>query len=486
MIVQLPPGINPLDHEVNRKVLSLARESGVVLYIVGGYLRDAFLGCFTSTHGAKLEPKDIDYVVVDGSAFSFAKIVADKLGGHFVPLDDESDVARVVFTEAGVSMDFAKCVGETIEVDVMRRDFTINALLWNESEPNTVTDLVGGCEDLKSRTIRAITEKTFVDDPLRVLRAYRFAASIGGTIEPQTFEWVNNYADGLKSVAAERINLELFTALQYPATDIVMSMGAAGILEIIFPELTDTHKVTTNSFHHLGLFEHSLETIPQLEQRMETLPDWVSEAASKDLCYGVTRLAATKLACILHDIGKPATWQINEDGRHTFYAHDTLGAEMCEVIAERMKWSKTLEKFIVKLVKWHLRPGALFHQGPPTDKAVRRFYRQVGEDLPELMLLAFADFGATRGPGLLDESRVALEKNWIELLSEFSVFIKEDEQRVRLLDGKQIMELLSIPAGRVVGEILTALDEAQTFKEVVNAADAEAFVKKLYSEKYSK
>ncbi|MBI2812603.1 MAG: HDIG domain-containing protein [Candidatus Melainabacteria bacterium] len=482
MLAALPKGTNPLDHEVNRRVLALSESSGVNLYIVGGYLRDALLGRFNSV----VKPKDIDYAVADGSAFAFARRVADELNGHFVPLDESSDTARVVLTDEAVSMDFAGCVGGSIEKDVLRRDFTINALVWNSREPNTVTDLVGGIEDLKSLTIRAISEKTFVEDPLRVLRAYRFAASLGAKIEPETFGWVNKYSPGLKSVAVERINVELFTALSHPAAEIVLSMGAAGILEIIFPELIETRRVTTNSFHHLGLFEHSLETIPQLEKRLDSVPDWVVEGASKELSYGVTRLAATKVACILHDIGKPATWVINEEGRHTFYAHDVLGAEMCEKVAERMKWSRPVERFITKLVKWHLRPGALFHQGPPTEKALRRFYRSVGEDVPELMLLAFADFGATCGPGLLEENRIALEKNWIELLSNFSVYLNEDRQRVRLLDGNRVMKLLSIPAGPVIGEILSALDEAQEFKEVLNVSDAEAFVKNLYQEKYFK
>jgi hypothetical protein len=117
---------------------------------------------------------------------------------------------------------------------------------------------------------------------------------------------------------------------------------------------------------------------------------------------------------------------------------------------------------------------------------VRRFYRSVGEDVPELMLLAYADFGATCGPGLLEESRVSLEKNWNELLANYSAYLNEDRQRIKLLDGNRVMKLLSIPAGPVIGEILAALDEAQEFKEVLNVSDAEAFVKNLYREKYFK
>jgi putative nucleotidyltransferase with HDIG domain len=216
------------------------------------------------------------------------------------------------------------------------------------------------------------------------------------------------------------------------------------------------------------------------------MDDWVRASAQTEVSPGVTKLAATKLACILHDIGKPQTWAITEEGRHTFYGHDKLGADMCELVAERMKWSRDVEKLIVNLVRWHLRPGALFHQGEPTEKAVRRFYRSIMDDLPELILLAFGDFGATRGPGLMGENRQALENSLFELLKGYVVYKDEIACRVKFLNGTDVMRILSISSGPIVGEILAALEEAQEFKEVSNRADAEQFVKTHYEQKYSK
>ena len=217
------------------------------------------------------------------------------------------------------------------------------------------------------------------------------------------------------------------------------------------------------------------------------MPTWVQDSLKQELNAGVSRLAATKLACLLHDVGKPQTWQINEDGRHTFYSHDRLGSEMCEEIGEKMKWSRPLTKFIVKLVKWHLRPGALFHQGQPTERAIRRFYRDVQDDLPELILLAYADFGATRGPDLLNvEARQQAEKNLEGLLEGYVQFKEKSLSRQKLLDGNDVMSLLGVPGGPIVGELLEDLAEAQEFNEVSNAADAEAFVRRQYSQKYSK
>jgi putative nucleotidyltransferase with HDIG domain len=481
--ISLPENVRPLQHEEIRGSLELANGSGHRLYLVGGYLRDALGSHLPKDHVCK----DFDFAVEGGTGFAFAKHVANSFEGHFVPLDEENDTARVVMPTGSV-LDFSGCVGGTIASDVWRRDFSINALVWDPSHPDELTDFVGGLEDLKNKSIRALSESSFTDDPLRLLRAYRFAAHINGTIEASTLEWIKQHAERITLVAAERINLELFSILgKSSIAATVQQMADVGLLEYIFPELEPTRKVTANAFHHLGLFEHTIETIPQLESRLEELPEWVHESLRKELNAGVTRLSATKLACLLHDVGKPQTWQVNEDGRHTFYGHDRLGSEMCETIAERMKWSRPLTRFIVKLVKWHLRPGALSHQGPPTERAVRRFYRDIDEELPELILLAYADFGATRGPDLNDvEARQTAENNLQGLLNGYQSFKEKSQARVKLLDGNAVMALLGIPGGPIIGEILEELAEAQEFNEVTNRCEAEAFVREQYSKKYSK
>ena len=218
----------------------------------------------------------------------------------------------------------------------------------------------------------------------------------------------------------------------------------------------------------------------------------VGEGADRDpdlsleLSGGITRLQAMKTACLLHDIGKPGTWEINEQGRHSFYGHDRLGAEMCETLAERLRWSRPVSRFVVNLVRWHLRPGQLFHQGPPTEKAILRFFRALKDDIPSLMVLAFGDLGATRGPGLEGPARDSLENNLIELLDRFPVFISGQGSMERLLDGNDIMLLLDIKAGPELGEILEALTEAQSLKEVRNRQQAEQFVRDHYQAKYSR
>jgi poly(A) polymerase len=482
----MPGSMQPAELDDVKRVLAVAAGTGHKLYLVGGYLRDALLFASGKKSGGEKESKDFDFAVEGGHAFVFAKYVADKLGGHFVGLDEANDTARVVL-DNGSTLDFAGCVGGTIEADVWRRDFTINSLVWDPMDPVNIIDYVGGLSDLESLTIRAVSESVFIEDPLRILRAYRFAAAIDGNIETNTRKWLEKHVGRLAKTAVERINFELFAIFNHKNSGrLIFDMGDAGLLEAIFPELTECRRVTANAFHHLALFEHSLETIPQLESRLAQLPDFVLESAGGELSFGVSRLAATKVAALLHDIGKPDTWVINEDGRHTFYGHDRVGADICEQLAERMKWSKPVSKFIVKLIAWHLRPGQLYHQGLPTERAVRRFYRACGVDTPELMVLAFADLGATCGPGLMGENRDYLDNSLIDLMNGYRDFENAAKLQPKLLDGNQIMALLGISGGPVIGTLLADLDEAQGFNEVQDRASAELFVKKLYLEKYSK
>jgi putative nucleotidyltransferase with HDIG domain len=427
--------------------------------------------------------KDLDYAVAQGDAFTLAKELASVLEGHFVALDEANDTARIVLTD-GTTLDFAGCVGGSIQSDIKRRDFSMNALFWDPENPELINDFVGGADDIAGQSIRAVNENVLLEDPLRILRAYRFAVTLDFKIEAKTLTWLAYHNRRLREVAAERVNHELFTIFAGRKTSqLLLDMGANGVLETIFPELEATRKVTGNAFHHLALFEHSVEAVVQAERALTERPEWTATNLDEELSFGVTRLAATKLACLLHDIGKPDTWVITPEGKHTFIGHDRLGAEMASVIGERQKWPRPVERFIAKMVKWHLRPGQLFHQGEPTQKAIYRFYRNIGRDLPELILLALGDLGATCGPMMQGEKSASLRASLFELLDGYDVFSRESQRSPKLIDGTELMRLLSLKPGPLVGELLDALEEAQEFKEVSNRAEAERFVTDLYQQK---
>lgn len=489
--VEFASACHPLENPLVKQVLRHAETCSVSTYIVGGYVRDS-IALPDNSRVSKRDPfeshkkRDVDFAVAGGPAFNFAQVIATEMDGHFVPLDEANDTARVVFDDGSI-LDFAGCVGGTIESDLKRRDFTVNALAWDSRYPDEVLDLAGGLKDLQAKLVRAVCRNTFVEDPLRVLRTFRFAHQLDAEIDPQTLIWVKELVAGLESVAPERINFELFESLSGPlGGHLTDQLAESGVLEVIFPELVECRKVTANSFHHLGLFEHSIITVSELDKRWPELPAWMHESSRRELTSGVSRLAATRLACILHDIGKPGTWEITPEGRHTFVAHDKLGAQMTAVIAARMRWSRPIERLITRLVEFHLRPGQLFHQGPPTERAINRFYRTVQDDVPELMMVAFADLGATRGAGLCGENRETLDKGLVSLMHGYQVFLNEIVTLKPLLGGHDIMQILNLKSGPVVGELLKALEEARDLREVVDRPQAEAFVKELYTQKYCK
>lgn len=481
----LPPEFHPSTQETNQAVLAAAAAHGCQVYLVGGYVRDWLLHRFSTAR----PPKDFDYAVISNgsSAITFARQLSDTMSGHFVLLDTSNDTARVVL-DNGIQIDLAGCVGGNIQTDVRRRDFTVNALVWDPGDPHGIGDYVGGHADLVNKIIRAVAEQSFIEDPLRLLRAFRFAASLDFSMEEATAALVRKHAEKLSEVAAERVSYELFAILESDrAATTLQMMGETKLLEIVFPEISSMHEVPPNAYHHLPLYDHSMEALMQAENGFFSLPLWAQRSFALPLSQQLSRRGATKLAALLHDIGKPKTWNVQEDGRHTFIGHDKLGADLSLDIAKRLKWSKPVERFIANMIRWHLRPGALFHQGAPTDRAIHRFYRAIGDETPQLILLAQADFRATCGPGLADrENRIALENHLRELLEGYVVFIDGRKSSPRLLDGSDVMELLSIPPGPVVGELLEELEEAQGLKEVMNKQQARNFVSERFKQKYCK
>ena len=478
VIFPLPAEHHLLDGEAHRRIVAEAATANLKIYVVGGYLRDLVMNSI-HRQGAYAS-KDLDYAIVGGNAMSFAKKMASLLNGNFVALDKANDTARIVMPD-GFIFDFAGCVGDSIEQDILRRDFTINSLYLDPARPNNITDIVGGLEDIRSQTIRTLDSLLLISDPLRLLRAFRFAAGLDFNIEPQTLSWIKSDAERLSTVAGERISAELFIIFALPSTKTIMPILAeTGLLEVIFPELKATRTVTNNSHHHLNLFDHSLETVLQCEQEYFSELIWQEANLQEEISFAVSRLAACKIACLLHDIGKPATWVITEAGKHTFIGHDRLGAQMIGDIAHRLRWSKQVERFITKLVRFHLRPGQLFHHHEPTKQAVNRLFRQADADFPALILLASGDLDATKGPLMIGERSIYLRRNFYNLLPQFYEFSATVQSMEKLLDGKDVMRILSLPPGKEIGKILLALKEAQEIKEIVNRSQAEDFVRSLY------
>ena len=299
------------------------------IYLVGGTVRDYYMG---------LESVDRDIIVMDEDAREFALKLADLFNATFVPLDEENKIYRLVLPDKINYIDVTNPVGDSIEKDLMRRDLTINAIAVN-IRTGDVIDISGGVTDIKNKCINYVNEHNFIDDPLRLLRVYRFQALYGFQLAPETINAVCKYVDLIHKPAVERINYEILKLFSGKyAHQALENMNKTWLLEEIFPFVNELKQVPPNSHHHLDLFHHSIETVKQVQLLYENAPDVVKEHLDRIDFGGFSRLAHLKLAAFMHDIGKFSTWTI-EEGKHRFIKHDDVGAKMSIKILKKLHFS---------------------------------------------------------------------------------------------------------------------------------------------------
>lgn len=464
------------EDDLNRILLNfIAENKEIKVYLVGGYIRDLLLGRNTI---------DKDYCILGLSGIRFAEKFSEQINGHFVILDEDNDIARVVLEDKENHLDFAGCVGENINEDLARRDFTINAMAFylNDTEDNQIIDPYNGQQDLKLKLIRSISEQNIIDDPLRILRAYRIAGLIKGTIEEKTLEEIIKHKELLKTVAFERVQVELNKLFnENESFKYIEKMANEGILETLIPEMKDLRKVPTNVYHHLGLFEHTLEVYKQIELLIPQLDERTLSHLNENLCLSTTRIAALKYSALLHDIAKPKTWVIDNTGKHTFLGHADQGSEMAEIIAKKLKLPGIIIKAIKKLVKYHLYPSQLSHNfEPPSKKSTHRFFIKLESEAPEAIILAIADRKSAVGPKISDEI-VNRNINMLnELLEKYYNYLDQENELPKLLDGNDIMNILNIKPSKLVGEILEELRYNQLEGNVKTPNEAKFWVLNNY------
>lgn len=441
-------------------------------YLVGGYVRDFLLG---------IKTYDADYALIGVDTIEFTKLFAKKIKGHFVLLDKENEIARVVLSDKIHSVDFAKCVGGAIEKDLARRDFSINAMAY-DIKTETLIDMFEGQKNLHQKIVKIFDEQNIFDDPLRILRAYRFASKYDFEIEPKSKNILDkNYKlMTSKNIAKERIQTEFLKLLEGKnSAKILLDMRNNGFLYEIFEELAEQEKIPKNSHHHLDLIHHSIETVHQLENLIEQEPDWICEFVQKDFITGISRLAFLKLAALLHDIGKPQTWEIEAStGRHRFIRHDEIGAKMALKMLKKLKYSNSQAKYIEKLIQHHIYPSHLL-RSDTTEKALNRMFRRLENETVDVLLLAKADRLSARGCEISDEIVKENIKGLELLLEKYKLSQETLKPLEKLLSGNEIMELLNINEGKELGRIIKDLHEAQLSGDVISKEDAISFIKNV-------
>ena len=471
------------------KLSEFLQQRNIDCYLVGGFVRDGLMGRTNN---------DID-IAVAGDALDISSKVATSFDGRMIPLDEVNQVARVIFPQAKSRwhLDFASLRG-SIEEDLHYRDFTINSVAvrladakgkWSQVE---LIDPLNGYHDLRHRVIRAVSDDSFRQDPARLLRAIRLAATLDFSIEPKTESLIQRDGEMVREIAGERLRDELcYTLDTNRAYSSLCHLDKLGLLAHLMPELTSAKGITQPKEHYWDVFDHSIETVACVELLLReraisridhilALAPWSDDLAnhfSQEISGGRTRRCLLKLAALLHDIAKPATKTIEESGKMRFLGHAKEGAGMATPIMERFKFSNREIKMVQLMIEQHLRPGYLLSEDMPSRRAIYKYFRDTAEVGIDTLFLGLADHLAARGPTLnLDEWRRHAETTSYILSKWF-----EEQSTVlppKLIDGHILMQKFGLTPGIQIGELLEMVREAQASGEINTAEEALDFVAK--------
>jgi len=434
----------------------LAGERNENLYIVGGFVRDILIG---------KAPKDIDFLIV-GDGIAFANEFASQLGIDEIQLYKNFGTAH--FFYQGYDLEFVMARKESYERqsrnpvveygsfldDISRRDFTINTLAvsLNAYDYGRIIDTYNSIEDLQARIIRTPIDplKTFEDDPLRILRAFRFAAKLEFQIHPDTLNAIKEKAERLKIITQERISDEFLKIMSYDKPSVgLIALFEAGIFKIIFPELHQMGGVEQRKdFHHKDVFYHTCEVVDNIALKTDNL--WL------------------RMAALLHDVAKPATKKFVEEIGWTFHGHEELGVRFAKNIFIRMKFPLNHLQYVQKLIRLHLRPIALVDD-EVTDAAIRRLIVQAGDDLDDLFELCRAD--------ITSKNQLKVNKylqNYNKVVQKIFEVREKDKLRnfQSPVHGDEIMKLFNIPPSKLIGEIKAEIENAILDGTIPNEYDA--------------
>jgi tRNA nucleotidyltransferase/poly(A) polymerase len=474
---------------------------GESLFVVGGAVRNAVIGKLV---------EELDFSIPQG-AIDFSRKVADSFSGDFYPLDADRDYGRVILAEPGGSrlvLDFAAFQGPDLEHDLRNRDFTINAMAVDVRNPQDIYDPLGGANDLHAKRLRSCTRDAFTADPIRILRAIRFAIDIDLKATPDTRDLMREAVPLLSSVSAERLRDEVFHL--FNSKKPAVAIHALDILDsvpFIFPEITALKGLTQSPPHILDAWDHSLDVLNRLQDVLAVLSPGYDPETTTSLYLGVIshRLGRFRtqlqdhfefqlnvnrplipllyFAALYHDVGKPDTREIQPNGRIRYFEHELIGADIIVKQAHEFQLSNLEIERLNTIVRHHMRPIWLTQTGKlPSRRAIYRFFNDCDAAGVEVCLLSLADTLATYGPTLPSD----LWAQQVEVVRNLLTSWWEENEEVinppEIIDGNDLIKELGLQAGPLIGRLLTEIREAQAEGQLHNKRQALEFASQIIAE----
>lgn len=471
-----------MDSLVRKHLSQLVSLTSRPVYLVGGSVRDLLAG--------GREIKDIDLLMPTGSEET-ARVFADAIGGSFFFLDEERRITRVVRQENGdfFQFDFMNFEGPDLLADLGRRDFTVNAMALDLREfiargsVESLIDPFNGRSDIRDRVIRVVRPAALDEDPLRLLRAVRFAATLIYTIEAETAGHIRQRAMAIAKPAPERVRDELFLILsQRDAASHLLLLDSLGLLSPLLPELEPLRAFTPGMYRAHDVLTHAVKTAGYVDGVLDDLAALSPAHAaavvghlSGQIEHGVPRIAALRFACLLHDMAKPDTLSESE-GHVRFHGHDNLGADKAVFLCRRLRLSRNTEALVAKSIKYHMRLFNLSAAGGPSKNAMYRYCRDLGDALPESLILSQADARATYEV-MPKEKFANTERPMAQVLDYYYTKFLKAEARP-LVSGDDLIKLGLAPGPRF-REILEEIKEKQAEGVIRSREEALDYLKTI-------
>ncbi|MBI4767421.1 MAG: HD domain-containing protein [Deltaproteobacteria bacterium] len=458
-----------------RQLLTISREVEAEIFLIGGLVRDRLL---------EKDTQDVD-ITLSRESLRVARIFADRTGGSFVLLRTEGELGRVVLR--GRTFDFAKFRGPDLEADLRGRDFTVNAIALSLAQAFREREWVpydplNGIQDLRNRVLRMAAADCFEKDPLRMLRAFRFSAQLGLTIDPLTGRVIEKYASSLTQSAPERIHYEWQLLLSQPASFLsLQALERSGLLKVLLPEMEGLKGIEQDRYHHLDVYQHSLLTYHCLEdliQKVILLPEDLERETASFLKEDI-KTAWLKWAALLHDLGKAVTG-VQKKGHKTFYGHAGSSQNLFGPIADRYRVSTREKIFIERMIGWHMRPLVLVQElirKTLTRRALIHLVREIGDELNGIFLLTLADSLAAQGKEKPKDLEDRLKELWRRALFTRDEIIRPLEIIPPLVSGNDLIALGMKP-GPVFKTVLSEIQEEQLEGRISEREQALEWVKR--------